>query len=597
MSPTSSRRSSRLQALPTEIKLHILHACADTLSLRGMLELCLVNKEFYQMGMEAIFESDMLQNAVYWDPVRGTKVRYEKIIEDEGYIYPFFHDGSIASGDDEEEDELPRYFKPSSALSDDYDNNTKLSMNLMDREFIPSNVFCVRYLKARTLGQVKKKPPTQDHIMLKAIAERMKQYRLDHNPSCSTTIEEETQMVCEVAVKHGYIHDRHDFFTGERRYQDSIIPLSCLDETCAVVRDGLIALAIYLNESDILRTILSKKQLVSCLDHLGVQKHIDKSANWEVEMAAPFTPWSPTVVRNGASIKLGFEPPECGRSLVRLANSARMVVQIDNMDCAIVLLDSLSNYSPEQDLVRQDIINESKTPEKLKWLRFAVTSGPSLTKYRVVHPGLQHELDWNGRTYYSSRKSAAIDLSKILDKTTSVDIFNVAYDAILEGFNKEEGVWWTKTSYKNSYAAHNLASWGTARIHRAVLDNSMPLVKRLVELGYHLRPTHFSKDLEDEDVQTLVNSEKPRDISLQLAVSRGDLEMVELLFAIGAERNRKNVRKAMQVAMKQGNLEILDVLVKRGNPKGLLNKRHKRFWRKEFEERGQQDMLPWIELM
>ncbi|CZS77842.1 unnamed protein product [Fusarium graminearum] len=595
MSPTSSRRSSRLQALPTEIKLHILHACADTLSLRGMLELCLINKEFYQMGMEAIFESDILQNAVYWDPIRGTKVRYEMIIEDEGYTYPFSHDGSIDS-DGNEDDELPRYFKPSSTLFKNSDN-TRLSTDSIDREFILSNEFCIRYLKARTLGKINRKPPTQDHMMLRAIAEHMKQYRLDHDPSYSSTTEEEIQIVCEIAVKHGYIHDRHDFFTGERRYQDSIIPLSCLDETCAVLRDGLVALAIYLNEPDILRTILSKKQLVSCLDSSGVQNHIDKSANWEVEMAAPFTPWSPTIVRNGANIKLGFEQPECGRSLVRLANSARMVVQIDNMNCATILLDSLSGYSPEQDLVRQDIINESKTSEKLKWLRFAVTSGPSLTKYIVIHPGLQHELDWNGRTYYSSRKSAAIDLSKILDKTTSVEIFNVAYDAILEGFNEEEGVWWTKTSYKNSYAAHNLASWGTARIHRAVLDNSMPLVKRLIELGYHLRPTHFSKDLEDEDAQTLVDSEKPRDISLQLATSRGDLKMVELLFDIGAERNRKNVRKAMQVAMKQGNLEILDVLVKRGNPKGLLNKRHKRFWRKEFEERGQQDMLPWIELM
>ncbi|EKJ76065.1 hypothetical protein FPSE_03837 [Fusarium pseudograminearum CS3096] len=595
MSPTSSRRSSRLQALPTEIKLHILHACADTLSIRGMLELCLVNKEFYQMGMEAIFESDILQNAVYWDPVRGTKVRYEKIIEDEDYTYPFFNDGSIASGDDED-DELPIYFKPSSTLSENSDNK-KLPTDSMDRKFILSNEFCIRYLKARTLGQVKKKPPTQDHIMLKAIAERMKQYRLDHNPSCSTTIEEEIQVVCEVAVKHGYINDRHDFFTGERRYQDSIIPLSCLDETCAVVRDGLVAMSIYLNEPDILRTVLSKKQLVSCLDHFGVQKHIDKSANWEFEATAPFTPWNPTVVQKGANIKLGFEAPECGRSLVRLANSARMVVQIDNMNCATILLDSLSGYSPEQDRVRQDIINESKTPERPKWLRFAVACGPSLTKYRVIHPGLQHELDWNGRTYYNSRKSAAIDLSKILDKTTSVDIFQVVYDAILEGFNETEGVWWTKTSYEHSYAAHTLASWGTARIHRAVLDDSMPLVKRLVELGYHLRPTHFSMDLENEDVQTLVDSEKPRDISLQLATSRGDLEMVELLFDIGAERNRKNVRKAMQVAMKQGNLEILQLLVKKGDPKGLLNKRHKKIWRKEFEERGQQDMLPWIELM
>ncbi|KAL6921147.1 hypothetical protein FSHL1_005117 [Fusarium sambucinum] len=588
MSPTSNQSLSRLETLPTEIRLHIFHACADILPIREMFELCLINKHFYQIGMEAIYESSILQDAVYWDPVRGTKVFHVRIDDDDGYTYPCLLD-SYNDSEYGEDDELPRYFRAQSPLPEN-------STDSIDHDFIPSNEFCVRYLTARTLGKIRQKPPTRDHVVLKAVAEHMKQYKLDRDTSCNTTIEEEVKVVCELVVKHGYIHNRHDFFAGNPLSDDDI-PFTCLDETCAVVRDGLVAVAIFIDEPEILKTILAKAQSVTCPDHFTDDENNDQTSDKEAERLAPFTPWLPHVDRNGANIKRGFGLPDCGRSLIRLANSARMMVQTDNMNCATILLYSLSGDSREQDFVRHEIITESKTPESVKWLRFAIACGPCLTRYSIILPGLQHELDWLGRTDYSGRKLAAIELSKILDKTKSVDVFDVVYDAIMEGFTEREGIWWTKTSYRDTYAAHTLASWGMSRIHRAVLDNCMPLVKRLVELGFHLIPTHSSKDLEDENVNTLVDSEKPRDISLPLAVSRGDLEMVELLFDIGAERNSKNVRKAIKIALEQKNMAMLDILVKRGHPEGLLNRRHARLWKQELEGRGHQDMLPWVDMM
>jgi hypothetical protein len=552
-----------------------------------MMELCLVNKDFYHMGMEAIFETDILEDAVYWDPVRGTKVFYEKKMEDEGYTYPCLLDALIDLTDDEDDDP-PRYFRVQPTLSGD------LLRDSLMFDFTLSNEFWIRFLTARTLGKIKTKPPTRDHIVLKDIAERMRQYKVDQHLSCNTTPEGEIRVVCEIVVKYGYIHDRRDFFIGDRSDDDFISP-SCLDETCAVVRDGLLSLAIYYDEPEILRKILSKEQLVACPKHFEDKRsNIDQSSDEEAERLAPYTPWLPGVAPITYNKKSEFRPPECGRSLLRLANPPILAVHMDNMNCASILLDSITGHSDQQEIVRNDIINESTTPERLHWLRFAINSGPSLTKYSIVLPGLQHEIDWFGRTDYSGRKQAAINLSKILDKTKSVEVFDVVYDAILAGLSEKEGVWWTKTSYRHSYGAHSLASWGTARIHRAVVDDCMPLVKRLVELGYHLGPTHTAEELQDERVKTLMDSEKPRDISLQLSTSRGDLEMVELLFDIGAEKNRKNVRKAIRIAMEQNNLAILQVLMEKGNPRGLLNKRHKRRWRQELEERGQHDMLPWL---
>ncbi|OBS28360.1 hypothetical protein FPOA_02299 [Fusarium poae] len=558
MSLPSNQSPSRLETLPTEIKLHIFHACADILHICEMLELCLVNKGFYQLGMEAIFESDILQHVVYWDPVRETKV-FRKELPDDRYTSPGAYIRSVFW-------ELftdPKY-----------------------HDFMLSNEFCIRYLTARTLGKIRQKPPTKDHIVLKAIAEHMKQYKLGHDASCNTTIEEEVQVVCEIAVKHGYIRDRHDFFTGKLQLDENIA-FTCLDETCPIVREGLVAVAIYIDEPEILRTIIAKQQSITCPDHVGDDENHGRTSDIEL----------PRADRSWLNYIHGLDSLVCERSLIRIANTTRMMIQTDNMNCATILLDSLAVDSGAKDVVRYEIISESKTLERLKWLTFAISCGPSLTRYNTVRPGLQVELDWLGRTKYSSRKPAAIELSKILDKTTSVDVFDVVYDAIIEGFTEREGVWWTKTSYRDDYAAHTLASWGTARIHRAVLDNCMPLVKRLVGLGYHLRPSHSAEDLEDYNVCTLVESEKPRDISLPLATSRGDLEMVKLLFDIGAEMNRKNVRKAIKIAMEQNNGVMLEILVKKGYPEGLLNRRHMRLWKKDLEKRGQQYMLPWLEMM
>ncbi|KAL4726567.1 hypothetical protein ACLX1H_005454 [Fusarium chlamydosporum] len=547
--------------------------------------------------MEAIFESEILHDAVYWDPVRGTKVCYEKLVEDEGYTYPCLLDGSTDSDpNSDSDDELPRYFRARSPLSEGSYNDAEMSTEPGETDFAPSNVFWIKYLKARTLGKVKTRFPTRDHFLLKAIAKQSMKYKSQSGLSSITTLEEEVQTVCEIVVRYGYIHDRRDFFLGQDRAEDDM-PASCLDETCAVVRDGLLAVAIYLNEPEIFMQILSKEQAVTCPHKCRDEQGVDESQAEEPEILAPYTPWIPHVSPLTTNKKSSFQRPDCGRSLIRLANPTTLVVCRENMRCASILLDSISGSPQERDIVRQEIIAVSKTPKREHWLRFAIESGPILTKYNITLPGLQHELNWFGRTYYSGRKQAAIEPSKILDTTTSVQMFDIAYEAILAGYTEEEGVWWTKTTYREFYAAHTLLSWGTARIHRAVLDDCMPLVRRLVELGYHLGANHSAEDLKDEKVKALFDSEISRDISLRLAAERGDLEMVKLLLEIGAERSRKNVRKALWIAMEQNNRELLEVLMDKGSPEGLLNLRTKRCWRQVLELRGNKDLMLWVDIM
>ncbi|RBR13303.1 uncharacterized protein FIESC28_08269 [Fusarium coffeatum] len=565
--------------------LQVLYRCAESFSLHEMMQVCFANKTFYQMGMEAIYESDILQDAVYWDPVRGTKVFYEKIVEDEGYTYPCLLDEMIDTDNEDDYDYLPRYFRAQAQADDD---EAELLTNTNKMQFVPSNEFWIRFLTARTLGKIRTKPPTEDHLVLKAIAEQMMHYVQLLKSPCIATQQDAIRIVCEVAVKHGFIYDRRDFFIGKKSLEKTSTPS---DETCCVIRDGLLGVAVYINEPDIFKAIISKEQVVKCPEH---SQDSNQPSDRESSRVSNFTyPW--TRIDNEWIPKSGFQPPECGRSLIRLSNTVTLAVQTDNMTCASLVKDSLPEISRDRDYVISDIIKVSRTPDKLKWLQYAINSCPTLTKFNIVTPNLRFHLDHFGRTGWGTRKHGAKDLSEILDTTTSLEVFDVAYNAIMEGYNEEEGVWWTKMTYKHEYAAHNIRSWGTARIHRAVFDDCMPIVKRLVELGYHLGPNFSSEDLEDETVQTLVDSEKPRDISLPLAVSRGDMDMVQLLFQIGAERNRKNVRKAIWIAMEKDRRDMLEVLMEKGHPDGLLNHRLKKIWIQKLKAQGKEDMLPWVD--
>src|SRR6478735_5270887 len=155
MSPIYSQGPSGLTDLPNEIHLQILYRCAESFSLREMMQVCFVNKAFYQMGMEAIYESDsILQYAVYWDPVRRAKAFYEEIVEKEEYTYPCLLDESTEFDDEDDYDYLPRYFRAQADGAEDEAEPFAKS------PFVLGNEFWIRLLTARTLGKIRTKPPT-----------------------------------------------------------------------------------------------------------------------------------------------------------------------------------------------------------------------------------------------------------------------------------------------------------------------------------------------------------------------------------------------------------------------------------------------------
>ncbi|KAF5264493.1 hypothetical protein FOXYS1_4705 [Fusarium oxysporum] len=561
-----------------------------------MLKLCRVSKAFKLVTMEAILESNMLDDVGYWDPVRKQTIFYRTVDYDHRSSYPPLL-GNVSDDDDtNSEPENPDLDRPLPPSPPEVNQEPSEDDTISEKELftsnpsvVPSDDFWVVYLTTRTLGRIRSKPPTRDHVLLLKVAEYIYQYM--QQTFSQIELEDMVRVVCEVAVKHGYIYSHPDFYTKNESPEFDATALH-LDESCGVFRDALAVMAVYLNDISLLEDTLSNEDLILCPFHQKPLSTTDSQLTALLSFQTPVPQAGRLIDDEG-----GFRPPKCGKSLVRLANPVKLAVKLDKMECIILLLKSVSNGQRELDLYRKDIVTEVALPEQIDLLRVAIESGRPLTRYRFLAPSIADTIWMNGRTDLFTRSLAGIRLSKLLETTTNPEVFNLAYDAILDGYSEDEGVWWTKGF---SSRADTLASWGLRRLQRAVLDDCLPIVRRLIELGYALGPTRSIEDLKDEEpnvVADIINGERTVDIALPIAVKRGNLEMVELLFMAGANRKRKNVRKAMRIAVEQGNLAMLEVLASQGSPAGLLNRKAKQRWKRKMEEAGRQNMLKWLEMM
>lgn len=597
--------------------------------------------------MEAILESDELRYVGYWDPIRKTTVRYERKVSKRRFDCTLGNDdtdtdndtdndsnaGSVSTHgnlphsptppDDSEhnpsdaavseeqewsesgESESPG--EPSepedsveSSESDDSDDSSEADDSGTE-QLTPDQDFWIKLLKARTMGRIRTKPLTLDHVLLKRVAEYIWQWNIDNdslqNTPSETDFENIVRAVCEVAVKYAYIHDRRAFFIGDKS-QGSEVKSTVIGESCAVFRDALLNVAVFLSNTGLLESILSRRYTVLCLDHSVANNTSDENNKHQ----APFNPRIPRVEKVSRHRSAAFKAPQFGNSLVRLGNPAIVAVRTRNMQCASMLLNSLNGDLPELNHCQEDIITAASLPEQIEFLRLAIDAGPPLTAYNFRLPSLADHLYFHGRSYLDTRSGAGIAISKILETTTDVEVFNLVYDAILAAYNEEEGVWWTKPPKTFSYAAHTLSSWGTKRLQRAVQDDCLPIVERLFQLGYNLDPSHSLVEANDENrdlVKYLIDSEITRDKALPAAVWNGNVRMVELLFKKGAGRNRKNVRKAIYAGIYRGSTgqgtEMLRLVTSQPGLEGLFNQGYRRCFRRDFDVEGRRDVWQWLE--
>ncbi|KAI6753993.1 hypothetical protein HG530_013169 [Fusarium avenaceum] len=590
--------------------------------------------------MEALLESDELRCVGYWDPIRKLTVRYKRKVIKE-HLVCTLGDNDTDTDDDTDNDSNTGSVSPHGALphvstppddleqtssdaavsegqewsdsdgseepevsvesseSEDSDDSSEAD-SFGTEQLTPDQDFWIKLLKARTMGKIRTKPPTRDHVLLKNVAEYVWQWNIDkdshQDAPTEIDFEDIVRAVCEVAVKYAYIHDRRAFFVGDEA-RGSEVKSTVIDESCAVFRDALLNVAVFLNNTNLLENILSKRYTVLCLDHSVT----NFTSNENKKHQAPFQPRIPRVEKVSRHRSAAFKPPDFGNSLIRLGNPVKVAVQTGNMQCASMLLNSLKGDLSELNLCREDIITAASLPARIEFLRLAIDVGPPLIAYNIRLPSLTDHLFLFGRSYLSTRSRAGVALSQILETTTDLEVFNLAYNTILAGYNEEEGVWWTKPPKAFSYAALTLSSWGTKRIQRAVLDDCLPIVERLFQLGYSLGPNHSLAEANDENrdlVKYLIDSEITRDKALLTAVWNCNVRMVELLFKQGAGRNHKSVRKAIYagiyIASTGGSTEMLRLITTQPGLEGLFNQGYRRSFRRDFDVEGRRHVWQWL---
>src|SRR6478735_6685733 len=168
---------------PTEIWLHIIQQCTVSLSLVEMLKLCRVSKAFKLVTMEAILESNMLDDVGYWDPVRKQTIFYHTVDYDHRSSYPPLLENVSDEDDTNSEPETPDLDRPLPPSPPEVNQEPSEDDTLSEKELftsnssvVPSDDFWVVYLTTRTLGRIRSKPPTRDHVLLLKVAEYIYQY-------------------------------------------------------------------------------------------------------------------------------------------------------------------------------------------------------------------------------------------------------------------------------------------------------------------------------------------------------------------------------------------------------------------------------------
>jgi hypothetical protein len=586
MQPTHNDDTGNSPSLPTEIWMQIICKRESGLSLADLTRLCRVNKNFRQMAMEAILESDVLDYVGYWDPIRRTTARYGPEVMKRSFVYtPGHHDTDTNNA------------------SDTLSHGKTLHPPSETKQLTPNEDFWITHLKTRTMGKIRNKPPTRDHVLLRKVAEYVWQWKLDNNHVQGTPIETKfedmVRTVCEVAVKYAYIHDRRTFFIGPEM-RGCRVKCPVIDESCAVFRDALMNVAVFLDDTDLLESTIWRNYTVLCPYYRSFANGTSDKNNKD---QAPFKRRIPCADKALRCWAASFRLPVCGNSLNRLGNPAKVAVETGNMQCASILLKSLAEYHSELNLCREDIITTASVPEQIEFLRLAIDAGPPLTAYNVPMSSFSSRLHMFGRSSLDTRSQAGVALSKILETTTDVEVFDLVYDAILAGYNEEEGLWWTKPLKTFPCAAHTLSSWGTKRLQRAVRDDCTSVVERLFQLGYNLDPNYSLAEANDENrnlVKYLIDSETTRDTALPTAVRNGNVQMVELLFKEGAGRNHRNVRKAIYAAISigcNGDTEMLRVLTSQPCLEGLFNQETRRCFKRDFDVEGRRNVWRLLELL
>ncbi|RSL68038.1 hypothetical protein CEP54_002967 [Fusarium duplospermum] len=451
--------------------------------------------------------------------------------------------------------------------------------------------FWVDYLTARVMNKVLTLEPSSEHLWLKAIAERILEWREEERargdrPDWSMQNEDELEsivhQIVEFAVLHGEFTEPLNFYLGLRTCGASRVPLLVLNEDCGLFRDALLAVAVYLNEITFLQDRLGAGSKVTCTHHPPLEKH---KRHYRL---APFN-CRPTYTNYSTG---RFSRNPSGRedaARFTFGSPITIAMRLGRNQCLSALIKSLAEFPTELLLCRAEIFREADRISKLEYMYLAVEADPPFTACPAIRLR-----DYG--TYNDTRKKQAIRIFRdFFETTTMLEVFDLLYPIMTA--NCEPG----KTPYWEYYqTADDFARWGTKRMYKAIKDGSLPIVKRLVQLKFSTGPQPMVEALEsgyDCMVEYFLSLGVRLDGALAVTARSGNMQMAQYLLDRGAGNNKESVQNAVVNAMVDGNEEMVMFLIEKARAKGVLNKTEKADLKRLLGCKRKPEMLPLLKLL
>ncbi|KAM0425473.1 hypothetical protein ACHAPT_009262 [Fusarium lateritium] len=451
------------------------------------------------------------------------------------------------------------------------------------------NSFWVDYLTARVLNKVPTLSPSSEHLWLKAIADRIMEWREeerarrdrpDSRMKHQDELESLVRQISKIVVYNGYFHEPLTFFLGLRTCGSPRLPIMVMDESCGLFRDSLLAVAVYLNEVTFLQDRLDAGSKGTCKHHAPIEesgrRHHRPPFNCQPDYARDLSPRR-------------FRSPS-GEDDTRFAFGSPILIamQCDNTKCAAALLQSLADFPSELLVCRAEMIREADRLYKLEYMHMAIQADPPFTECPEIRT-----LNYG---YNRTRSEQAVDtFCNFFNDTTSLEVFDLLYPPMTANCRPGETPFWERYETMDDFVR-----WGTKRMYRAVRKGALPIVKRLVELKFSIGPQPMVEALEGGwpcMVEYFLSLGARLDGALAVPARAGNTQMVQLLLDKGAGENREGIRNAVEAAMLEGNEDMVRFLVEKTRAKGAFNKKTKANLKRHLEWRNMTEMLPLFKLL
>ena len=459
------------------------------------------------------------------------------------------------------------------------------------REEKRRNKFWVDYLTARVMNKVLTLEPSSEHLWLKAIAERILEWREEERargdrPNWNVKDEDELEnivrQISEFAAFQGEFSDEPlNFYLGLRTCGKHWVPILVLDERCGLFRDALLGVAVYLNEITFLQDRLEAGSKVTCTHHPPLERH---KGHYR---PAPFN--LPPMYEIYNIEVFGYKPSETeDAARFSFGSPISVAMRLRRTQCLTALIKSLEDFPSELLLCRAEVMREADRLCNMEYMHLAIEAGPTFTACPAVRPR-----DYG---FHDTRKVYAVKIFRdFFNTTTFLEVFDLLYPIMTANCKAGEVPYW---DYYNS--GDDFARWGTRRMYRAIRDGCLPIVKRLVQLKFSIGAQPMVEALEsghDCMVEYFLSLGVRFDGALAVPARTGDVQMAQLLLDKGAGKNKESVRNAVEEAMTHGNEDMVRFLIGKVPAKGLLNKKAKANLKRVLEDKNQPDMLPLLKLL